>query len=117
MIPEIVVCCWWICMKAPFLKISLKGESMRVTQWIYVERCQNSQVGIQNGGAGIKDKVLRSSPSKHLKQNQRYSNHLKNVTIFFCYLTERSILLTAFFFLLYFPLLYLPEVRQHRKEW
>lgn len=50
MIPVILVCCWEMFMKAPFVNISLKSVSVRVTQWIYVERCHNFHVVIKNGG-------------------------------------------------------------------
>lgn len=39
-----------------FVKIFLKGESVRVTHWIYVERCQNFHVLTKNGGTILKTK-------------------------------------------------------------
>lgn len=99
MIPKILICCWEMCMKAPFVKISLKGESVRVTQWMYVERCQNFHVVIKN----IKDKVLRSSPTECLKENQRYSNHLKNVTICFLLANRKKYFIGNSFFFFFSP--------------
>lgn len=81
MIPKILICCWEMCTKAPFVKISLKGESVRDRQWMYVDRCQNFHVVIKD----IKDKVLRSSPTECLKENQRYSNHLKKYIYLFSF--------------------------------
>lgn len=43
-------------MKAPFVKISLKRVSVKVTQWIYVERCLNFHVIIKSGGTILRAK-------------------------------------------------------------
>lgn len=54
MIPVVLVCCWEMGVKAPFVKISLKRVSVRVTQWIFVERCHNFHV--KNGGTILRTK-------------------------------------------------------------
>lgn len=56
MIPIDLVCCWDMCMKALFVKISLKRVSVKVTQWIYVERCLNFHVISKSGGTILRAK-------------------------------------------------------------
>lgn len=125
MIPMILVCFWEMCMKAPFVKILLKRVSVRVTQWIYVERCHNFHVVTKNAGIVLRAKFWGVGQSNVWRKVKDMEIILKNVTIFFltanrnkCFLLEHLLLAVFFFFSLgFFPTFFCIYWKQGSLEW